>query len=196
MGAFSPLAVAAVRSGSLAFFMGCSTTTSDSAPVHARTVPPAVDARVQAFLGPDVVCALRGTSAASSFRLRIPFESGADGLLDTEPLLRTDIREAVVVARGRDLDRGEIEALRNLLLSPESYVFGEDKFCQQRAGVGVRLHAGEADVDVLLCFECNMLGVGRVSDRGWEDFDPVRSQLVRLAKALFPSDPDIQALRP
>ena len=56
---------------------------------------------------------------------------------------------------------------------------------------------GGADVDVLLCFSCDVLAVYTPAGRvGSEDFDPRRADLMRVVKALFPADPKIQALSP
>jgi hypothetical protein len=63
---------------------------------------------------------------------------------------------------------------------------------------GVRLDfitdANES-MQVLLCFECNILIAYRDGERvGEEDFDPARADLIRLIKPLFPRDETIQAL--
>jgi len=51
-------------------------------------------------------------------------------------------------------------------------------------------------VDVLICFSCDELEIYTNGKRaGHEDFDPQRSNLLRVAKKLFPKDEKIQALK-
>ena len=70
------------------------------------------------------------------------------------------------------------------------------KGCEPVFGVGVTFARGEQSVDVLFCFECDILAVyqgGR--GVGDEDFDPARTRLVRLVKKFFPADDVIQQLK-
>jgi len=54
-------------------------------------------------------------------------------------------------------------------------------------------------IRIAFCYQCNQLAVfdGDKPDRvnRQEDFDPIRTQLVAVAKAIFPADPEIQALK-
>ena len=81
------------------------------------------------------------------------------------------------------------------LTSPKSYVWETAKGCEPEYGVCLSFFRGDNRVDVLLCFECNILLVAwNGSVTGGEDFDPVRPVLVRAVKAGFPADDVIQTL--
>jgi hypothetical protein len=81
-----------------------------------------------------------------------------------------------------------------VLLSPSTYVWDSDKSCIPAYGVRLSFIQDTDRVDVLLCFECDMLLVGRGDVLGGEDFDNGRLTLVRAAKAAFPDDEIIQQL--
>ena len=88
------------------------------------------------------------------------------------------------------------ETLRDLLLDEGSYELEIAKGCEPVFGVGVSFVVGEQAVDVLFCFQCDILAVyqdGRVV--GDEDFDPARTRLVALVKKFFPNDDVIQQLQ-
>lgn len=98
--------------------------------------------------------------------------------------------EAVAVSEADRLQ------LRDLLLDEESYELEMAKGCEPVFGVGVTFTSGEQRVDVLFCFECDILAVyqdGR--GVGDEDFDPARTRLVKLVKKFFPADDVIQQLK-
>ena len=98
--------------------------------------------------------------------------------------------EAVTVS---EVDRLQ---LRDLLLDKESYELEMAKGCEPIFCVGVTFARGEQSVDVLFCFECDILAVyqdGR--SVGDEDFDPARTRLVKLVKKFFPDDDVIQQLK-
>jgi len=81
------------------------------------------------------------------------------------------------------------------LTFPDSYLWETVKGCMPEYGLCLSFFRGDNRVDVLVCFECNILLVtlnGTVS--GGEDFDAIRPLLVRIAKAAFPADSVIQAL--
>jgi hypothetical protein len=52
------------------------------------------------------------------------------------------------------------------------------------------------EVDVFLCFECDILivQVGE-SFKAQADFDPSHNELLRVIKTLYPNDDKVQALR-
>ena len=94
--------------------------------------------------------------------------------------------------------------LRDLLLDEESYKLGLAKECEPVFGVGVSFVAGEKAVDILFCFECDILAVyqdGKVVGDG--DFEPTSThpqgnlhrRLVTLVKNFFPTDDVIQQLK-
>ncbi len=68
--------------------------------------------------------------------------------------------------------------------------------CSPRFGVRFSFHGAHDSLDVLFCFECNILWVFRNGSRtGGEGFDYVRPNFVRAVKSLFPGDEEIQDLR-
>lgn len=82
------------------------------------------------------------------------------------------------------------------LASPATYDWYWAKACQPVYGVQLSFIRGAERVDVLLCFECDMLLVGRNGQTlGGEDFDHARGILVRAVKECFPDDEVIQQLR-
>jgi hypothetical protein len=74
------------------------------------------------------------------------------------------------------------------------------KKCGFEPGVAFRVWRGDKAADVLLCFKCDVLwmhldGAAIVNTHHeWKDFDPVRPDLLSLAKEAFPADAAIQAL--
>ena len=73
--------------------------------------------------------------------------------------------------------------------------------CGMRPGVAYRLWRDERAVEVLVCFECDVLwphAVGSQIERPyleWRDFGPVRAEMLELAKQALPDDAAIQKLK-
>jgi len=85
--------------------------------------------------------------------------------------------------------------LRSLLLDPTVYDWESAKGCEPDYGVRIQFQHGTDEVDVLLCFACDILTVYHNGKAvGGEDFDEISSQLVAIAKDLFPDDEAIQSL--
>jgi hypothetical protein len=91
--------------------------------------------------------------------------------------------------------------LQRLLVQESSYGWGYVKACAPNYGVLLTFRAEQTAVRVALCFECNTLGIydtpheiAKDINRE-EDFDPARRPLVAIAKAVFPTDSVIQALK-
>jgi hypothetical protein len=85
--------------------------------------------------------------------------------------------------------------LARVLTSAESDNWDSYKGCRPRPGVAVSFHRPSGRIDVLLCFECNILLVARdASIIGDEDFDDIRPILMRSIKPLFPKDAVVQSL--
>ena len=85
--------------------------------------------------------------------------------------------------------------LRDLLLDEGSYELEMAKGCEPVFGVGMSFASGGKAVDILFCFQCDILVVyqdGRAV--GDEDFDPARTRLVTLVKKFFPNDNVIEQL--
>ena len=89
--------------------------------------------------------------------------------------------------------------LQQLLQQPSSYSWNSVNACLPDYGVLLTFRSDSQIVRIALCLECNMLGVfdGDHPDRvnSKNEFDPVRTQLVAVAKAIFPNDSVIQALK-
>ena len=105
---------------------------------------------------------------------------------------KLDIAEMFV----RVLRREQVAKLRAVLLNPSSYEFEMAKGCMPDYGVRFQfVHQGR-EVDVLLCFGCDILAVyDRGKKVGGEDFDTARLSLAAIVKTLFPKDDAIQALK-
>jgi hypothetical protein len=84
----------------------------------------------------------------------------------------------------------------NALTSPKSYLWDAVKGCIPTYGVKFSFFRDADRMDVLLCFECDILWVSRDGRAvGGEDFDNSRALLVRAAKTAFPDDALIQKLQ-
>ncbi|RLS54066.1 MAG: hypothetical protein DWH91_12795 [Planctomycetota bacterium] len=87
--------------------------------------------------------------------------------------------------------------LRSILMDDTIYLWDVAKACgEPNYGIRFQFQRGQDNVDVLICFECDILGVyhnGQSVD--YEDCDYGRAQLIAIAKELFPDDPAIQALQ-
>jgi len=67
-----------------------------------------------------------------------------------------------------------------------------------RPGVAFRLWNGKRAIDVLTCFQCNNIEVFAPTLKdgsGDIPMDASRLPLIRLVKAVFPNDKEIQAIR-
>lgn len=81
------------------------------------------------------------------------------------------------------------------LLSPATYGWEFSKSCVPSYGVRLSFHHGDDRVDVLLCFECDVLLISRNGrTTGGEDFDSGRPIFVQAVKAIFPEDELIRRL--
>ena len=85
------------------------------------------------------------------------------------------------------------KVLRSWGVAPSS------KKCAFQPGVAFRIWRGDRALEVLVCFKCDDLWSHVVGESGTLHdevlaFDPVRAELVTLAKEAFPDDAKIQAL--
>ena len=141
--------------------------------------------RVLQFLGRDAVSVITEAKRVEVFRLdpsERPLEPG-------EP----EVSGYRVIATGRAKGKDFAARVRTLLLDERNYWFkGPSKICKPAPTVAFRLWHERKHADVVLCFECTMLQVN--PEVYFEDFDPIRPDLVKLAKEAFPRDPVIQKL--
>ena len=86
--------------------------------------------------------------------------------------------------------------LRSILLDTSTYEWDAAKACMPVYGVRIQFKLGAEEVDVLFCFECDILGVyDNGAPMGGEDFDDAREEILSVIRKLFPDDADIQALK-
>lgn len=88
-----------------------------------------------------------------------------------------------------------ILTLRSTLLDVSSYEWDSVKGCIPTPGVRIQFKKGGDVVDVLFCFECDILAVyynGVMA--GGEDFDNASGTFLSVIKKLFPHDIAIQEL--
>jgi hypothetical protein len=82
-----------------------------------------------------------------------------------------------------------------VLTDPRSYDWSKAVGCLPSYGVKLSFTRGADRVDVLLCFECDIVLFEHNGEPpGLEEFTPMRPVLVRAVKQLFPDDAEIQAL--
>ena|SRR5256885_1811840 len=84
------------------------------------------------------------------------------------------------------------------LSNPSSYDYdpGSAKSCIPLPAFVLAFTRGGQEVDVFLCFECDilMIQIGETY-KADADFDPSHNELLRLIKMLYPKDDRVQALR-
>lgn len=145
-----------------------------------------VDVR-RIFGGSTGVAVLRGADRVEVFRIgKLPDEFyWQDAVVADYPVLDGPIA----------VPASDAKQLASILGDPESYIWNSAKGCATRPGVRLDFIRGDDRLQILLCFECdileNFLNAKKV---GGEDFDNVRSHLVRIVRPLLPNDPVIQSL--
>jgi len=85
-----------------------------------------------------------------------------------------------------------------ILSRPSSYYDAGNsaKACMPMPGFVVGFTREKQEVDVFLCFECDVLTVQvGESFKAQGDFDPSHNELLRFVKMLYPNDDRVQALR-
>ena len=95
------------------------------------------------------------------------------------------------------------QEIKSLLQRESSYDWstGTAKSCILDYGVLITFRSSQRTVRVAICFNCNQLGIYDGSDNTAKrvnaemDFDPIRKELVTVAKFIFLKDSDIQELR-
>ncbi|HEX8235994.1 MAG TPA: hypothetical protein VF600_08555 [Abditibacteriaceae bacterium] len=139
-------------------------------------------------LGVAGLWTLRGTNKVEAFRVEPQQNRNSKNL----NIGGHDIRR-----QGRDLAPDAINLFRTELLRASNEdldFFGPHKGCEPEPGVAFRVWHGSRHTDVLVCYSCEQLWAVNPQRRPVVDFDMVRAPLVKLAKAAFPKDKEIQAL--
>ena len=88
----------------------------------------------------------------------------------------------------------EAKRISEILLDSSSYSWGTRKSCIPRDGVRVHFQVEKESVDMLICFECNLLVVNHDGTEVSANFDRAPA-LMREIRELFPNDPAIADLR-
>lgn len=110
------------------------------------------------------------------------------------------IEDSSVVGKGLIPNRETAKRLKVIFLShlrAQANPMGQKGCPPPEPGVAIRFIQGDKSVDILLCFQCYDLMVVNDASSQWRDFnspEAERDALVKIAKALFPSDTEIQKL--
>jgi hypothetical protein len=95
------------------------------------------------------------------------------------------------------LSQQRVVQIQESLLHWSSYDWDDDPVgCILLYGVRLDFTRGNDRLQIMICFECDILSCwlnGQLAGGG--DFDPIHAELVRIVKAIFPSDAEIQALK-
>ena len=113
-------------------------------------------------------------------------------LLESDPMTLSDFP----ISKGPIAVHDEIAVKLAVALSdPRSYWWDLAKLCVPTYGVRLTFEADGGALDILLCFECNILAIfSDGTEIGGEDFDYMRPVLVQAVKQIFPDDVELQAL--
>ena len=134
--------------------------------------------------GETVVDIIRSADTARAYRL------------PPETFYNDRLSEYDVPAGSLAVPAASLASLKRVLLDEESYELLSAKGCEPIFGVGVTFEKGDDTVDVLFCFQCDILVVyHHDEDVGGEDFDPVRPTLISVMKQTFVDDDVIQGLQ-
>ena len=140
--------------------------------------------------GPTSINTVQNATLVSALRIQPPADDASEGSI--KQLSGYKILSGPVVVPNQFL----IE-LRKSILDGESYAWNAAKAACGPPNYGVRFQFLRDDeaLDILVCFQCDIVGIyhngNLVADM---EFDAMRPQLVRIAKALFPGDAVIQSL--
>ncbi|HEX3601370.1 MAG TPA: hypothetical protein VHU84_14560 [Lacipirellulaceae bacterium] len=138
------------------------------------------------LVGPSGVDVVRKPIHVEAYRLG-PVPEDKDGQI-------LKLSEYPDISSGVPVMPDAAKRLADILLDPASYSWQRRKACIPRYGVRLHFQLEKESVDVLLCFECNLLAVYYRGVVSGADFDPARPALVREIRQLFPDDPAIKGL--
>jgi hypothetical protein len=132
---------------------------------------------------------LRRPQSAQAYHLKSQFadEDGNDG---------PKVNAYQTIGEPVDIPSGTRVRIAKTLLSTKSYLWDRGKGCVPDYGVRISFDRGDDRVDIVFCFECDVLAVYHDNRLcGGADFDPAHDSLVAEMKSLFPNDKAIQGLR-
>ena len=177
----------------LAFLSGCG---------NAR-IQSLSDARIQSLMGGEAAYALIADLSKSrvceAYRIDGYGISGPTAIGDA-PGAKADkprrLQGYPIISGPTAIDDASRAILSKVLTDPDTYLWDSAKPCEFVPGVALRLSDANVRVDVLVCFSCEELEMYTNGKRvGHEDFDSRRTDLLRVAKQLFPEDEGIQKLK-
>ena len=175
----------------LALVVGCAT---ENPPITTKNQPglSKTDSRVQALVGGEAAALLIADLSKAKTCDACRIDGFAREAKDDDP---TTLHGYPILSSPSPINDVSRATLSNLLSDPHTYLWDVAKACEFVPGVALRFTRGNVNVDVLVCFSCDELDFymnGKLV--GHEDFDPRRSDLLRVVKKLFPEDEAIQAL--
>lgn len=147
----------------------------------------ATHSAVHDFLGADIARILETASRVETLRI--------DGSLESRKLTGERVGDYPILGLGPELEPAQIETLRDALFDTANWQFDIAKACEFMPGVDYRFIAGGEQVDVLLCFSCDEWGFLYRDRLRIEDNDRARRKLLELARASFPKDEVLHALK-
>ena len=161
------------------------------------------DERIQGLVGGEAAYALIAdlskSRACEAYRIDGYAKSGPAAIGDA-PGAQADkpgrLQGYPIISGPTAIDEASRATLSKVLTDPDTYLWDSAKACEFIPGVALRLSDANVRVDVLVCFSCEELEMYTNGKRvGHEDFDPRRTDLLRVAKQLFPEDEAIQELK-
>jgi hypothetical protein len=84
--------------------------------------------------------------------------------------------------------------LSRILLDFDTYQWGVTKLCVVDYGVKARFRRAKSEVEVLFCFECDILEIKLNGRSTAENFDFNHNALVKIMRQVFPRDKKIRHL--
>ena len=142
---------------------------------------------VEEFLGPQIVDILQSAERVEALRVD-------DGTGDLPPGVPR-AADYAIIKTGPDLTPAQTERLRALIFDGGNWDFEMAKACEFMPGVDFRVHSAGRRLDILLCFSCDEWAFWHGERMRYEDNDPARSALLRLAREAFPDDPALAELK-
>ena len=154
---------------------------------------PKIDKRIMALLGGKSVYALIANLSKAKTCEAYRIDGYSRGAKEDK---RGKMRGYPIISGPTPIDDASKVSLSNVIIDSNTYLWDVAKSCEFLPGVALHLADANVQVDILICFSCDELEIYTNGKRaGHEDFDLQRSNLLRVAKKLFPKDEKIQALK-
>jgi hypothetical protein len=161
-----------------------------AAPLPAADAPKPSE-KVKKLFGEKALTVLDGATKVEVFRV----DSDKPGEKDKT------VAGYRITAPGKDQDEKFAAKIAAAVLDEKNYEWEAAKGCIFRPGVAFRVWKGEESVAFVICFSCDQMDIatlgkdGTKVKSGFAETDPGRAALVKLAKAAFPDDKEIQKLK-